>query len=71
MNLSEEMEMKGYAFSLQIQLVESLDTLQGERKVNALRLLKLLGWYEKSIDELQSTLNRQNQEIRNLKELLG
>ena len=70
MNLSEEMEMKGYAESLEIQLNESLNTLQGERKLNALRLLKLLGWYSKTLDELQVIVNNQNQEIKNLQELI-
>jgi len=44
MNLSEEMVMKGYAESLSIQLNESLAKLQGERKVNAIRLMKYLEW---------------------------
>ena len=70
MNPAEEQSMKGYAESLEIQLTESLSNLQGERKVNALRLIKLLGWYSETLEELKVKNIHLHQEIENLKELL-
>ena len=70
MNPADEQTMKGYAESLEIQLTESLDNLQGERKVNALRLIKLLGWYSETLEELKVKNIHLHQEIENLKELL-
>jgi len=70
MNLSDEMTMKGFAESLQIDLNESMDKLQGERKVKALRLLKYLDWTADAIEELKVKNVHLHQEIQNLKELL-
>ncbi len=70
MNLSDEMTMKGFAESLQIDLNESMDKLQGERKVKALRLLKYLEWTADAIEELKVKNVHLHQEIQNLKEML-
>ncbi len=70
MNPADEQTMKGYAESLEIQLTESLPNLQGERKVNALRLIKLLGWYYDTVEELKEKNVHLHQEIKNLQELL-
>ena len=70
MNLSDEMQMLGFAESLQIDLNESLDKLQGERKVKALRLLKYLEWTAEAIEELKVKNVHLHQEIQNLKEML-
>ncbi len=70
MNLSEEMVMKGYAESLSIQLNESLAKLQGERKVNAIRLMKYLEWSGGVIDELQTKNNYLQERVKNLNDLI-
>ena len=70
MNLSEEMIMKGYAESLSIQLSESLYKLQGERKVNAIRLMKYLEWSAKTVDELQLKNSNLQQRVKNLNDLI-
>jgi len=70
MNLSEEMVMKGYAESLSIQLNESLAKLQGERKVNAIRLMKYLEWSGGAIDELQTKNNYLQERVKNLNDLI-
>ncbi len=70
MNLSDEMTMKSFAESLQIDLNESMDKLQGERKVKALRLLTYLEWTADAIEELKVKNVHLHQEIQNLKELL-
>lgn len=70
MNLQEEMEMKGFSESLQIELNESLSKLQGERKVKATRLMHYIEWSATTIEELKVMITQQNQEIQNLKEML-
>ena len=70
MNLSDEMIMKGFAESLSIQLNENLDKLQGERKVNAIRLMKYLEWSASTIDELQVKNNHLQERVKNLSELI-
>jgi ABC-type sugar transport system ATPase subunit len=70
MNLSDEMIMKGFAESLSIQLNENLDNLQGERKVNAIRLMKYLEWSATTIDELQVKNNHLQERVKNLSELI-
>ena len=70
MNLQQEMEMKGFSESLQIELNESLYKLQGERKVKALRLLKYLEWTAEAIEDLKVKNVHLHQEIQNLKEML-
>ena len=70
MNLSEEMVMKGYAESLSVQLNESLAKLQGERKVNAIRLMKYLEWSGGVIDELQTKNNYLQERVKNLNDLI-
>ena len=70
MNLSDEMIMKGFAETLSIQLNENLDKLQGERKVNAIRLMKYLEWSANTIDELQVKNNHLQERVKNLNELI-
>jgi hypothetical protein len=70
MNLSDEMIMKGFAESLSIQLNENLEKLQGERKVNAIRLMKYLEWSATTIDELQVKNNHLQERVKNLSELI-
>jgi len=62
--------MKGYAESLSIQLNESLAKLQGERKVNAIRLMKYLEWSGGVIDELQTKNNYLQERVKNLNDLI-
>jgi len=70
MNLSDEMIMKGFAETLSIQLNENLDKLQGERRVNAIRLMKYLEWSANTIDELQVKNNHLQERVKNLSELI-
>ena len=70
MNLSDEMIMKGFAESLSIQLNENLENLQGERKVNAIRLMKYLEWSATTIDELQVKNNHLQERVKNLSDLI-
>jgi len=66
----KELEYSGFVDSMEMELTKNLESLQGERKIKAMNLLKVLKFYRHNYSEMFKVINKLKQENAELRKLI-